>query len=406
MRRTDKLAKTTGRSPDSITGRWRFTAMVAVGLAVACGQRDTPTGPSTGSVARVEIVPSGPLVVPPSDTLPLRSEALDSAGAVVAGVSATWGTSDPSVVQVSNNGIASTGSVGTATIWSLMQGKGDSIVISVVAGTAASGAVLVGAGDIAGCLDTGEPSVTSQATAALLDGISGTVFTLGDNAYPDGTAAQYANCYGPTWGRQKTRTHPATGNHEYNISSTPYFDYFNGVGSDSGPAGKRSQGYYSYELGGWHIVVLNSEVSKVAVSRQEAWLMTDLAAHPAWCTLAYWHRPFFTSGPHPPYAPLKQLVGILYASGADVVVSGHNHQYERFAPQDPDRRPDPNGIRAFVAGTGGAGEYGFGPPQPNSEVRGTGPGVLKFTLLPTSYEWQFIPIPGVTFTDSGSGRCH
>jgi hypothetical protein len=266
--------------------------------------------------------------------------------------------------------------------------------------------VLVGAGDIAGCYNTGEPYASSLQTALLLDAVQGTIFTLGDNAYPDGSAAQYTNCYGLSWGRHKARTRPAPGNHEYNVSATPYFDYFNGVGVDSGVAGKRGQGYYSYDIGGWHIVVLNSESSKVSLPREVSWLRADLAAHPTLCSLAYWHRPFFTSGPHPPYLTLTPLIQALYAGGVDVVVSGHNHQYERFAPQNMNRQPDPNGIRAFVAGTGGASEYGFGPVQPNSEVRGNGPGVLKFALFQSSYSWQFIPIPGVSFADSGSGQCH
>jgi acid phosphatase type 7 len=406
----DKVARTTGPSPDSIdrrrgTNRWQVTAIVAGGLAVACGQH-TPTGPSASAVARVEIVPAGPLTVPQSDTLPLQAEALDAAGAVLTGVPATWGSTDPAVAQVSSAGVMSTGSVGTATIWSLMESKGDSIVVSVVSTGATSDAVLVGAGDIAGCYDTGAPYRTSLETAALLDAIPGTIFTLGDNAYPNGATADFAKCYAPTWGRQKARTRPAPGNHEYNISSNPYFDYFNGAGKDSGAAGRRGEGYYSYNTGGWHIVVLNSEVSKISLSGEVAWLKADLAAHPTVCSLAYWHRPFFTSGPHAPDVSLTPLMEALYAGGVDVVVSGHNHQYERFGPQDINRHPDPNGIRAFVAGTGGAGEYGFGPPQPNSEVRGTGPGLLKFSLLPTSYRWQFIPVPGVSFTDSGSGQCH
>jgi hypothetical protein len=388
MQRTDKVARTTGPGPDSIdrrrgTKRWQITAIVAGGLAVACGQH-TPTGPSASTVARVEIVPAGPLTVPQSDTLPLQAEALDAAGAVLTGIPATWGSTDPAVAQVSSTGIMSSGSVGTATIWSFIGGKGDSLVVSVTADARASGAVLVGAGDIVGCYDTGAPYLSSMETAALLDATPGTVFTLGDNAY-----------------------RPAPGNHEYNISSNAYFDYFNGVGTDSGPAGKRGQGYYSYDTGGWHIVVLNSEVAKVGVFNELAWLKADLAAHPTACSLAYWHRPFFSSGPHPPYLALTPLIQALYTAGVDVVVSGHNHQYERFAPQDINRQPDPNGIRAFVAGTGGATEYGFKTAiQPNSEVRGNGPGVLKFTLLPTSYRWQFIPVPGVTFTDSGTGQCH
>jgi hypothetical protein len=267
-------------------------------------------------------------------------------------------------------------------------------------------AVLVGAGDIAKCNNRN----WAKLTAKLLDGISGTVFALGDNAYQDGTAAEFANCYGPTWGRHKNRTRPAVGNHEYNVSPNPYFDYFNGVGSASGRAGPRGKGYYSYNAGAWHIVVLNSvtNIRQDASSPQAKWLKADLAAHPTRCTLAYWHHPFFTSGKNLPAKRLAPLVKLLYEAGVDVVMSGHNHQYERFAPQDPSRRADPTrGIRAFVVGTGGAGVYGFERRDPNSQVRyGDGNGVLKLTLSPSSYTWEFVPVAGTTFKDSGKGACH
>jgi calcineurin-like phosphoesterase family protein len=267
-------------------------------------------------------------------------------------------------------------------------------------------AVLVGAGDATGCYKTGKPYATSTATAKLLDSLGGTVFTLGDNAYPYGTRSDFANCYGPTWGKHKARTRPALGNHEYVISPDPYFDYFNGPGRESGRAGRRGKGYYSYELVGWHIVVLNSEIDKSARSPQASWLRADLAAHPARCILAYWHRPFFTSGPHAPLERITPLVRILDTAGVDVILSGHNHQYERFAPQDVERRPDPAGIRAFVVGTGGSTQYGFRSPQPNSMVRYSGsPGVLKLTLAETSYTWQFVLTSGRVL-DKGTGRCH
>ena len=267
-------------------------------------------------------------------------------------------------------------------------------------------AVLVGAGDIAKC-NSGNKA---ELTAELLDGIPGIVFTLGDNAYQSGTAAEFANCYGPTWGRDKQRTRPALGNHEYQVSTNPYFDYFDGAGNASGPAGPRGDGYYSYDVGAWHIVVLNSDnhIRRDAASPQAQWLKADLAAHPTLCTLAYWHHPFFTSGRHPPMVRMAPLVQLLYDAGVDVVLSGHNHQYERFAPQDPSEQADPQrGIRAFVVGTGGAGMYGFTRLAPNSEVRYSGGnGVLKLTLSPTSYTWEFIPVAGTSFTDSGTGTCH
>jgi hypothetical protein len=258
--------------------------------------------------------------------------------------------------------------------------------------------VLVGAGDIAnsGSGDT--------ATAALLDGIPGTVYTLGDNAYDSGTATEFANYYDPTWGRHKARTRPAPGNHDYNTSgATGYYNYF---GSLAGPSG---QGYYSYDLGNWHIVSLNSEVSMSVGSAQETWLRNNLAASTKPCTAAYWHKPRFTSGAnHAPDTATGPLVQALYDYNADVILTGHNHQYERFAPMNPSGASDPtSGIRHFVAGSGGSSHYGFGTIQPNSQVRnGDTYGVLKLTLHSNSYDWQFVPEAGKTFTDSGSTACH
>jgi hypothetical protein len=258
--------------------------------------------------------------------------------------------------------------------------------------------VLVGAGDIAPCSSEGD-----EATANLLDGIPGTVFTTGDNAYPDGAASEFANCYNPSWGRHKERTYPSPGNHDYHTpDAAGYFDYF---GSAAGEAGK---GYYSYDLGTWHIIVLNSNIPVDAGSPQEQWLRTDLAAHPAACTLAYWHNPRFSSGTVHGSSPAMQLLWqALYDFGGDVILAGHEHNYERFAPQDPSGVADPTrGIREFVIGSGGRSHYSFGSPIANSEVRnGDTYGVLKLTLHPTSYSWEFIPEAGHTFTDSGNAPC-
>jgi hypothetical protein len=233
------------------------------------------------------------------------------------------------------------------------------------------------------------------------------VLTVGDGAYPDGALADYKSWYDPTWGAFKAKTRPAPGNHDYHTSGAPgYFDYFDGAGVASGPAGDRGKGYYSFDLGSWHLIALNNYVPMSAGSAQETWLKADLAAHPG-CTLAYWHEPRFTSGAeHANSTSTAPLWNDLYAAGADVVVNGHNHQYERFARQNPQGGADPaNGIREFVAGTGGAGLYSFGTIQPNSEVRnGITHGVLKLTLHPSSYEWQFVPSDG-TFADSGSTAC-
>ncbi len=259
--------------------------------------------------------------------------------------------------------------------------------------------VLVGAGDIATCNATHD-----EATATLLETIPGTVFTLGDNAYPDGTPADYANCYQSSWGRHKQRTRPAPGNHDYETSrAAGYFGYF-GVA-----AGNPTQGYYSYSLGDWHIIVLNSSIDVRAGSPQERWLRADLAANTKRCALAYWHHARFSSGTrHGSNSDMQPLWQALYDAGADIVLSGHEHNYERFAPQTPDGRADPvSGIRQFVVGTGGKSPYPFGPPLATSEVRNnTAYGVLTLTLAAGSYAWQFVPVSGQTFGDSGSGTCH
>ena len=258
--------------------------------------------------------------------------------------------------------------------------------------------VFVGAGDIANCGTT-----TDEATAKLLDGISGTVFTAGDNAYTNGTDAEFAACYEPTWGRHKARTRPAPGNHDYNTSgATGYFNYF---GASAGPSGR---GYYSYDLGDWHIISLNSEVGTSPGSAQEVWLRADLAANTKQCTLAYWHKPRFSSGEHGNDNVSQPLWQALYEFNAEVVVTGHDHNYERFAPQTATGVADATrGLREFVVGTGGTDLRGVGTPIANSEVVNSDThGVMKFTLRAGGYDWEFIPIAGKTFTDRGSGTCH
>ena len=258
----------------------------------------------------------------------------------------------------------------------------------------AAAQVLVGAGDIAMC------DGNSEATAKLLDGIGGTVVAIGDEAYFSGTADEFRRCYDPTWGRHKARTRPVPGNHEYvSPGAAPYFAYF---GANAGPAGL---GYYSFDVGSWHAIALNSNIDMTASSAQGAWLRADLAANRARCVIAYWHHPLFTSGPNGPSRETQDVWRLLYDAGADVVLNGHEHLYERFAPQDPTGAPDPaRGIREFIAGTGGALLYQFGAPRPNSERRMSAFGVLKLTLQADSYEWEFIPVSGAG--DSGSGSCH
>jgi hypothetical protein len=263
-------------------------------------------------------------------------------------------------------------------------------------------AVVLAAGDIASCSSSGDES-----TAELVKGQSGDVLTLGDNAYESGSASEYANCYDPTWGQFKSRTHPAPGNHEYNTSgATGYYGYFGSA------AGSPSKGYYSYDLGSWHVIVLNSNCSAIggcgAGSAQEQWLRADLAAHPTACTLAYWHHPLFSSGTHGNNTSVKPLYQALYDGNADLVLVGHDHDYERFGPQDASGNSDPNrGIREIVVGTGGRGHYAVSTIKANSEVRNNDTfGVLKLVLDPTSYSWEFLPVAGKTFTDSGTTKCH
>jgi acid phosphatase type 7 len=266
---------------------------------------------------------------------------------------------------------------------------------------AANEARLIAAGDIASCRSRGD-----EATALLLDRLEGTIAALGDLAYEHGTDAEFRQCYAPSWGRHAWRTRPALGNHEYGIQGAAgYFRYFRG-------AVGRTAGYYSYDLGSWHIVVLNSNCRPAggcaAGSPQERWLRTDLAAHPTRCTLAYAHHPRFSSGFHGSDRTLVDLWRALYAAGADVVLAGHDHHYERFRPLTPTGRPDARrGLRQFVVGTGGRSLRPTLFPRRGSEVRHSSSyGVLVLDLRATGYSWRFVPAAGGRFRDAGSNRCH
>ena len=262
--------------------------------------------------------------------------------------------------------------------------------------------VLLGAGDIADCA-TG----WDEQTAGLVNAISGTVVTMGDNVYENGTPDEFKNCYDPSWGLFKDRTRPAPGNHDYNTAAAAgYYGYF-------GPAAHQPTGYYSYELGAWHIIALNSNCDAIggcqAGAPQEVWLRADLAAHPAACTLAYWHHPRFSSGPHGDDDRFVPFWQDLYDAQAEIVLNGHDHDYERFAPQTPYGQLDrAQGVREFVVGTGGRHFSAFGPARrPNSEAsRDVIFGVLKLTLYANSYRWDYLPIPGIQYTDAGNQECH
>jgi hypothetical protein len=276
------------------------------------------------------------------------------------------------------------------------------VCASAAGGSRAAPAVLLAAGDIATCKRQDD-----ERTAELLARHRGTIAALGDLAYESGTPREFSACYAPSWGRFVERTRPAVGNHEY---ATPgaagYFDYF---GKRAGPRGK---GWYSYELGSWHIVVLNSNCSQVGGCHhgtpQERWLKRDLAQHRTRCTLAYMHHPRFSSGMHGDSESQTPLWQVLYAAGADLVLAGHDHDYERFAPMTPLGQPHrARGIRQFVVGTGGKSLREFEETSRGSEVRQSRAfGVLKLTLFPTRYEWQFLPTETGAFADRGSAACH
>ncbi len=264
--------------------------------------------------------------------------------------------------------------------------------------------VLVGAGDISQC-----GGAQDEATAALLDTIPGTIMTLGDAVYENGSLSEYVNCFGPTWGRHKARIRPTLSDHDYQTSGAAgYFDYFGAA------AGPRAAGYYSYDLGAWHVVVLNSNCTKVpggcgADSTQVRWLRQDLAASPQACTVAYWHSPRWSSGTkHGSDVAVSAFWDALYDYGAELVLHGNEHNYERFAPQNPAGQLDESfGIREIVSGTGGRGHYSLSNVRPNSQVRNTTAfGVTKLTLHASTYDWQFVPVPGQTFADSGTTACH
>ena len=281
--------------------------------------------------------------------------------------------------------------------------------------TPAGDPMIAAAGDIAcdpasasfnGGLGTSSSCRERYTSDQLVNAGLAAVLTLGDNQYEVGSLAQYQASYNLSWGRVKSITRPAVGNHEYlTAGATGYFQYFGAA------AGDPAKGYYSYDVGAWHLIALNSNCSPTGGcgigSPQERWLQADLAAHPTRCTLAYWHHPRWSSGVHGSLTAYDGFWRTLHAAGADIVLNGHDHVYERFGPQDPGGQADAaRGIREFVVGTGGKGRTSFVSVQPNSEFRNsTDYGVIKLTLHSASYDWAFVSDQGVTL-DSGSGTCH
>ena len=301
----------------------------------------------------------------------------------------------------------------TVTVTNQQNESGDaSLTVSATA------PVILAAGDIGDCT-----RLSDDSTAMLLDTLQGIVVPLGDNVYENGTPDEYANCYAPTWGRQKARTKPVPGNHDYNcgyVAGLPgctspaagYFGYFGAA------AGDPATGYYSYTLGSWLVIVINTGTDKpvnyAAGSPQEQWLRSVLASSSQQCVLAMWHHPRFSTVKDrvPVTTWTEPIWNALYEYGADLVLNGHDHAYQRFAPMRPDgTRDDAHGIRQIAVGTGG-GEtlYSWAdslPPRQNLEVRDNRThGVLQLTLRSGGYDWKFVPASGATFTDSGSGSCH
>ncbi|MEX0909054.1 MAG: metallophosphoesterase [Gemmatimonadaceae bacterium] len=258
-------------------------------------------------------------------------------------------------------------------------------------------AVLVGAGDIAGCRSSGD-----EATAALLDSIPGTVFTAGDNVYPNGRMEEFRRCYEPSWGRHRSRTDPAPGNHDWRTrDGAPYFEYF---GARAGPPGL---GYYSFRLGEWLILILNTNLELGPRSPQLAWLDAQLAADSNGCEIVITHHPRFNSGTHGASSRMAAVWNVLYKHGVELTIGGHDHSYERFAPMTPaGARDDVRGVRQFVVGTGG-----YKPstrrraPTRNSQIRSGASGVLKLSLGDGVYQWEFVPVAGQSFRDWGEGKC-
>lgn len=255
---------------------------------------------------------------------------------------------------------------------------------------------VVAAGDIARC-----NQASTAGTARLLDQIPGSVLTLGDHTYPTGSPESFRDCYGPTWGRHQSRTFAAPGNHDWEVASgAPYFGFF---GLSAGPPGV---GFYGFTLGGWRLLSLNSNVPAHEGSAQYEWVRNELATNSSSCTLAYWHHPVFSSGPNGNFGQMRDVWRLLQSRSVELVLTAHDHTYERFAPQDADGRSDPLGIRQFVVGTGGGVLYRLGGIQPNSELfHNQTWGVLKLTLRASNYAWDFLPIEGQSFRDFGTGVC-
>lgn len=365
-----------------------LTAALAAG-AIGCADA---SGPTAG--ARLVLSPPWTSIVvgdtvSKSDTV--RARLVTPSGDTVSGSAVVWSSSNPAVLSVDASGLVRGVGLGTATIRGSAGGVIGEQQMTV------THPVFVGTGDIGSCL-----SIRDDDTGRLLDSIAGVVFTVGDNDYSDATPAPaYGVCYPSSWARHLPRTRPAPGEDDLrNGTLDAYYGFFGAVAAPP-------LGYYSYDLGTWHIVVMNT--TPTADAAQLAWLEEDLADHPALCTLVITHRPRFSSGNTGSSGAQAPIFQILYDAGVDILLSGNDHDYERFAPQAPDQTLDAaGGVVQFVVGTGGKSHGTINLPlEPNSVVQNDDTyGVLRLVLHPGSYDWKFIPIPGRTFTDVGSASCH
>jgi Bacterial Ig-like domain (group 2) len=372
------------------TTRWCRPNGTIIGLILlaACGDGSGPQ-----AKPQLRLTPAW-LSIEVGDTIAgdtVRAAFISAAGTAVRADSVVWTSSDTAVATIAATGLIRARHTGFTTIRGAV---GTDVVSQALAVT---DPVLVGAGDMGTCSSTND-----EATARLLDSLSGAVFTAGDNDYSDATPAPtYGVCFDSTWGRHKWRVRPAPGDDDpRNNTLADYFAYF-------GPVAHGPTGYYSYDLGTWHVVVLNSAFA--IDTAQVNWLRTDLASHPALCTVAISHRPRFSSGNTGNSSGQTALFQALYDGGADIFLSGNDHDYERFAAQRPDQTPDPDsGVVAFVVGTGGKSHGRINLPiVANSVTQNDNTyGVLRLELHAAGYDWRFVPVKGRTFTDAGSGVCH
>jgi acid phosphatase type 7 len=402
-----KQTGTASGTSATIAGSRAYTAAGTYTVRLTVTDKDGGTGTAQRTVSVSAAGPSADFTFVTDNLEVTFTDASSSPAGNI--TSWTWNFGDGTVGTV-RNPIRTYASSGTYTVrLTVTDGTGATSsrqrTVSV-SGVATSRPVLIGAGDIAGCgVDRYGIPYRDEATAAILDRFpSATVFTAGDNVYPDATWEEHIECYGPTWGRHRARTRPSPGNHEYHTPNAwAYFEYFGAA------AGDPSRGYYHYFLDGWLVLALNTNIDVHAGSPQEQWLRQTLAANPRQCILAYFHHPRFSTGRGDNFhVDVTALWQALYDHRADLVISAHDHAYERFAPRRPDGPLDlERGIRQITVGTGGGRLYPWGwSPSPYTQARNNNTyGVLKLTLEANAYTWEFIPVAGSSFTDSGRGSC-